>query len=49
MDQLTGCTGGGEGGRLTGHSRGRFGDGTAASIGAGHTCAGLSVGWECGL
>lgn len=49
MDQLTGCTGGGERGRLTGYCGGRFGDRTAASIWAGQTGGGLSVGWESGL
>lgn len=49
MDQLTGCTGGHEGGGLTGHSGGRFGDHTAVSTGTGYGCAGLSVGWESGF
>lgn len=49
MDQLTGCTGGGEGGGLTGHSGGRLGDSAAASVGTGHRGSGLGVGWECGL
>ena len=48
MDQLTGGTAGGEGGRLTGHCRGGFGD-NASRAGAAHRGRGLSIGWESGL
>lgn len=50
VHQLTGCTGGGEGGRLTGDGGGRFGHDAARSCGrAGRGGRGLGVGGEGGL